>query len=39
MEAIFLGIRYQPKFVYDADIKGAVRRDSHHGIPELIGRD
>ena len=27
------------KWVLDADIKGAVRRDSHHGIPETIGRD
>jgi len=26
-------------FVFDADIEGAVRRDSHHGIPEMIGRD
>jgi hypothetical protein len=27
------------KWVLDADIKGCVRRDSHHGIPEMIGRD
>jgi RNA-directed DNA polymerase len=27
------------RWVLDADIKGAVRRDSHHGIPEMIGRD
>ena len=27
------------KWIVDADIKGAVRRDSHHGIPEMIGRD
>ncbi len=27
------------KWVLDADIRGAVRRDSHHGIPEMIGRD
>src|SRR5213078_2344849 len=27
------------KWILDADIKGAVRRDSHHGIPEMIGRD
>jgi RNA-directed DNA polymerase len=27
------------KWVLDADMKGAVRRDSHHGIPEMIGRD
>jgi RNA-directed DNA polymerase len=38
-EAIFNAIRFQPKYVLDADLKGAVRRDSHHGIPEMIGRD
>jgi len=27
------------KWILDADIRGAVRRDSHHGIPEMIGRD
>lgn len=27
------------KWILDADIKGAVRRDSHHGIPEMIGRE
>jgi RNA-directed DNA polymerase len=27
------------KWILDADIQGAVRRDSHHGIPEMIGRD
>ncbi len=27
------------KWILDADIRGAVRRDSHHGIPEVIGRD
>ena len=27
------------RWVLDADIKGAVRRDSHHDIPEMIGRD
>jgi len=37
--AIFNAIRYKPKFVFDADIAGCVRRDSHHGIPEMIGRD
>ncbi|GHO58281.1 hypothetical protein KSB_67560 [Ktedonobacter robiniae] len=37
--AIFLTIKSKPKFVFDADIKGCVRRDSHHGIPEMIGRD
>jgi RNA-directed DNA polymerase len=37
--AILNHIRYKPKFVFDADIKGCVRRDSHHGIPEMIGRD
>ncbi len=39
IEAIFKAIRYKPKYVLDADIKGCVRRDSHHGIPEMIGRD
>jgi RNA-directed DNA polymerase len=38
-EALFTAINRKPKFVFDADIKGAVRRDSHHGIPEMIGRD
>jgi RNA-directed DNA polymerase len=38
-EAIFNAIKGKPKFVFDADIQGAVRRDSHHGIPEMIGRD
>ena len=38
-EAIFNAIRSKPKYVLDADIKGCVRRDSHYGIPELIGRD
>jgi RNA-directed DNA polymerase len=37
--AIFNKIRYKSKYVLDADIKGCVRRDSHHGIPEMIGRD
>src|SRR6266487_3238725 len=27
------------KWILDADIRGAVRSDSHHGIPEMIGRD
>ena len=31
--------RNRKKWVFDADIKGCVRRDSHHGIPEMIGRD
>jgi RNA-directed DNA polymerase len=39
IEAIYKDIKQKPKFVYDADIKGCVRRDSHHGIPEMIGRD
>ena len=39
VEAIFNAIRYKPKYVLDADIKGCVRRDSHHGIPDRIGRD
>ncbi len=39
IEAIYGDIKQKPKFVYDADIKGCVRRDSHHGIPEMIGRD
>ena len=39
IRAIFNGVRFKPKFVFDADIKGCVRRDSHHGIPEMIGRD
>jgi RNA-directed DNA polymerase len=39
IEAIFNAIRYKSKYVLDADIRGAVRRDSHHGIPEMIGRD
>ncbi len=37
--AVFLAIRLKPKYVFDADIEGAVRRDSHHDIPEMIGRD
>jgi RNA-directed DNA polymerase len=37
--AIFVAIAHKAKYVLDADLKGAVRRDSHHGIPEMIGRD
>ena len=37
--AIFRYTQYKPKYVLDADIKGCVRRDSHHGILEMIGRD
>ena len=39
LEQIQNCIRRKPKYVLDADIKGCVRRDSHHGIPDMIGRD
>jgi len=39
IQAIFLAICKKPKYVLDADIAGCVRRDSHHGILEMIGRD
>ena len=39
IEAIRSSIKHKDKYVFDADIKGCVRRDSHHGIPEMIGRD
>src|SRR5438270_709388 len=37
--AIWNALRYKAKFVLDADISGCVRRDSHHGIPDMSGRD
>ena len=39
IEAIHIIINHKAKYVLDADLKGCVRRDSHHGIPEMIGRD
>jgi len=36
---IRLNAASKDEWVLDADRKGAVRRDSHHGIPEMIGRD
>src|SRR5215467_6866059 len=34
--AIFLGIRYKPKFVYDADIKGAFDGINHEALLEKL---
>jgi putative transposase len=31
--------RASGKRLIHADVNGSVRRDSHHGIPEMIGRD
>ncbi len=39
IEAIHIIINHKAKYVLDADLKGCVRRDSHHGIPEMTGRD
>src|SRR5438270_2396051 len=32
IEAIFLGIRYKPKFVFDADVKGAFDNIDHQAL-------